>query len=132
MASTPNPKNKAPAPVLFPSCRCSSVGTPADSNYTFTPEQVKKIEMLIRENKSLHADVASYRISDSLQNVRANSSEMQLINCQEINRLKDYQLQRLESTPVMTVIDNRKWYEPPLYGLAGIAVGIVLGLIFIK
>jgi len=88
--------------------------------------------MLIRENQSLQYNVASYRISDSLQNVRANSSEMQLINCQEINRLKDYQLQRLESTPVMTVIDNRKWYEPPLYGLAGTAVGIILGLIFIK
>jgi hypothetical protein len=105
---------------------------PADSSYKFTSEQVKKIEMLIRENQSLLNNIISYRISDSLLNERVNSSEQQLINCRDIIRLKESQIQHLESTPITTIIDNRKWYEPPLYSLAGAAIGIVLGIIFFK
>lgn len=89
--------------------------------------------MIIQENQFLRNEINSYLISDSLLNDKVNSSELQLKNCQEINNLKELQIKKLESIPAATVIqNNRKWYEPPLYSLLGVAAGIIISVIFIK
>ena len=125
-------------PLIFIFSNISAIGSqyiePCDSLfYKFSPAQVRKLNMIIQENQFLRNEINSYLISDSLLNDKVNSSELQLKNCQEINNLKELQIKKLESIPAATVIqNNRKWYEPPLYSLLGVAAGIIISVIFIK
>lgn len=79
---------------------------------------------MLRENEAL------YREKDSLFSINKLLMEGKITSIQEIIKLKDQQLSKLEKTPVHIIDKSWKWWQYFLAAIGAVTFGFTAGVIY--
>lgn len=99
-------------------------------NYYFDSSDVARIAEIILENEMLNANEKLYREKDSVYKINRILLDEKINSLQEIIRLKDEQLFKLENTPVQIIDKSWKWWHYTLAAIGAITFGFTAGIIY--
>lgn len=98
--------------------------------FLYDSSEVARIAELILENETMKVNEKLYRQKDSLYIVNRILFENKLSSLNEIIKLKDEQIEKLEKTPVQIINKSWKWWHYTLAAIGAVTFGFTAGIIY--
>jgi hypothetical protein len=103
---------------------------PPGSIYKYDSSEVTEIARIILENEMLRENEVLYKGKDSLFSINKNLMEGKITSLQEIIKLKDLQLIKLEQTPIQIIDKSWKWWQYFIAAVGAVTFGFTAGVIY--
>lgn len=98
--------------------------------YKYDSSEVTEIAKIILENEMLRENEELYREKDSLFSINKLLLEGKITSLQEIIKLKDQQLNKLEKTPIQIIDKSWKWWQYIMAAIGAVTLGFTAGVIY--
>jgi hypothetical protein len=98
--------------------------------FYYDSSEVAKIAELILENETLKENEELYMEKDSLNKVNRILFENKISSLNEIIKLKDEQIEKLEKTPLQIIDKSWKWWHYMLAAIRAVTFGFTAGIMY--
>lgn len=96
----------------------------------YDSSNVVKIAELILENETMKENEKLYQAKDSLYNVNEILLENKISSLNEIIKLKDEQIEKMEKTPLQVIDKSWKWWHYTLAAVGAVTFGFTVGVMY--